>query len=141
MGGFSLSDSHFLHREGHAVDFFGENARREVVGHAFSSDPIESWSHGCASPHSLGVEALMVDQWARPSLSARLESVAGGSRPFTILGLPLTIPCVVHEQSSLCHYDGISYRVSGIDSLIWPFHRLLRVGTTIPFLTFSFLTA
>jgi hypothetical protein len=62
MGGFSLSDSHFLHREGHAVDFFGENARREVVGHTFSSDPIESWSHGCASPPSLGVEALVVDQ-------------------------------------------------------------------------------
>jgi hypothetical protein len=61
MGGFSLSDSHFLHREDHVIDFFGENAQREVVGHAFSSGAIESWSRGCACPPSPGVEAREVD--------------------------------------------------------------------------------
>jgi hypothetical protein len=46
MGGFSLSDSHFLHREDHIIHFFGQNARREVVGRTFSSSAVESWSHG-----------------------------------------------------------------------------------------------
>jgi hypothetical protein len=42
MGGFSLFDLHFLRRGNHINDFFGENDRREVVGHAFSSGAIES---------------------------------------------------------------------------------------------------
>jgi hypothetical protein len=61
MGGFSLSDSHFLRWEDHVIDFFRENARREVVGRAFSFGTVESWSHGCARPPSPGVEARKVD--------------------------------------------------------------------------------
>jgi hypothetical protein len=60
MGGFSLSDSHFQHRGNHVIDFFGENVWREVVGRAFSSGAIESWSHGCTHPPSLGVEVCEV---------------------------------------------------------------------------------
>jgi hypothetical protein len=58
VGGFSLSDSHFLRQRNHVIDFFGEEVRREVVGHAFSSDIIMSWSRGCARLPSSGVEAL-----------------------------------------------------------------------------------
>jgi hypothetical protein len=61
MGGLSLSDSHFLHREDRVIDFFGENAQREVVGHTFSFGTIESWSHGCARLPSPGVKADEVD--------------------------------------------------------------------------------
>jgi hypothetical protein len=63
MGGFSLSDSHFLHRGNCVIDFFGENVRREVVGHTFSSGTVESWNRGCAHPPSLGVEACEVGAW------------------------------------------------------------------------------
>jgi hypothetical protein len=80
----------------------------------------------------------VVDQWARPSLSLRVVPVAGGSQPFTILGQPLTIRCMVHEPSSLCLSDGLSYIVPGINSLIWPFHRLLcRNNNTLPRLFLS----
>jgi hypothetical protein len=61
MGGFSLSDSHFLHQDDHVIDFLGENAQREVVGHTFSTGTFVSWSHGCARPPSPRVEACMVD--------------------------------------------------------------------------------
>jgi hypothetical protein len=60
VGGFSLSDSHFLCRGNHIIDFFGEDVRREVVGHAFSSDVVESWSRGCTHLPSPGVKALDV---------------------------------------------------------------------------------
>jgi hypothetical protein len=42
VSGFSLSDLHFLHQENHVIDFFRENARREVVGHTVPSGTIES---------------------------------------------------------------------------------------------------
>jgi hypothetical protein len=43
------------------------------------------------------------------------------------------ILCVVREWPLLHLPDGISCRVPGIDSLIWPFHNLLHAGTTVPF--------
>jgi hypothetical protein len=63
MGGFSLSDWHFLHQEGRVIDFFGENTQREVVGHTFSSGAIKSWSRGCARPPSPRVKAREVTAW------------------------------------------------------------------------------
>jgi hypothetical protein len=39
---FFLSDSHFQHRRDRVIDLFGEDARREVAGHIFSSGSIES---------------------------------------------------------------------------------------------------
>jgi hypothetical protein len=61
MGGFSLSGSHFLRQKDHVIDFFEEDAQREVVDHTFSSSIVESWSCGCAHQPSLGVEAHEVD--------------------------------------------------------------------------------
>jgi hypothetical protein len=81
----------------------------------------------------------VADRWAGPPLSVRVVPVAGGSLLFSILGLPRTILCVVHEQPSLHLFDGISCRVSGIDSLIWPLHSLLRTETTVPLLASSSL--
>jgi hypothetical protein len=47
--GFSLSDSHFLHRGNHVIDFSREkNAQREVVGWTLSFGTVELCSHGCA---------------------------------------------------------------------------------------------
>jgi hypothetical protein len=60
MGGFSLSNLHFLLRGNHVINLFGENIWREVVGRAFSSSAIELWSHGYTRPPSLGVEARKV---------------------------------------------------------------------------------
>jgi hypothetical protein len=60
MGGFSLTDSHFLRQGNCIIDFFGENVRREVVGRTFSSGTVESWSRGCACPPSLGVKVCEV---------------------------------------------------------------------------------
>jgi hypothetical protein len=41
-GRFFLSDLCFLHRGDRVVDFFGEDAQREVVGCVFSSRAIKS---------------------------------------------------------------------------------------------------
>jgi hypothetical protein len=78
MGGFSLSDSHFLHQEGHAIDFIGENARREVVRCTFSSDPLESCSHGCTRLPSPGVEVREVGACGR-SVGQTLVITEGGA--------------------------------------------------------------
>jgi hypothetical protein len=79
MGGFSLSDSHFLHRGNHVIDFFGENVRREVVGRTFSSSAIESWSCGCARLPSPGVEAHEVGVRGRSLGQAPVVSEGGAS--------------------------------------------------------------
>jgi hypothetical protein len=60
MGGFSLSDSHFLHWGNRIIDSFGENVQRELVGHAFSCGAVESWSRGCTHLPSPGVKAREV---------------------------------------------------------------------------------
>jgi hypothetical protein len=79
MGGFSLSNLHFLHRGNHIIDFFGENVQKEVVGCAFSFGTVKSWSHGCARLPSLGVEAREVGarRWAVGQ--APVVSVGGAS--------------------------------------------------------------
>jgi hypothetical protein len=64
-------------------------------------------------------------RWAWSPLSMRVVLVANGSRLFMILGMPCTIPSMVHKWSSLHLFDSINSRVLGINSLIWPFHSLL----------------
>jgi hypothetical protein len=84
---------------------------------------------------------LMADRWSKPPLSVRVSPIAGGNRPFTVLGLPRMILCAVYVQPPLCLSDGISCIVPGIKSLAWSFHRLLRAGIIVHFLAFSTLDA
>jgi hypothetical protein len=83
----------------------------------------------------------VVDRWARPPLSVRVAPVVGGSHPFTTLCLSHMIPCVAHKRLPLRLFDVLNCRVPGINSLTWPFHSLLHVGSTVPFLALSFSVA
>jgi hypothetical protein len=67
--------------------------------------------------------------------------ITGGSRPFTTLSLWRTISCPVYEWPLLRLSDGISCRVPDIDSLIWPFHHLLRARAIVPLIALSALVA
>jgi hypothetical protein len=68
---------HFPRRGNHIIDFFGENIRREVVGHAFSFGTVESWSHGCVHPPSSGVWVHEVDAHGKSVGQAHLVSEGG----------------------------------------------------------------
>jgi hypothetical protein len=57
-------------------------------------------------------------------LAARVAPVADGGELFVILGTPRMIPGIVHKWPSLRLFGSINSRVSGIDSLILPFHNL-----------------
>jgi hypothetical protein len=56
VNGFSLSELYFLCRGNHIVDFFGENAHREVADRTLPSSTVELWSRGCAHLPSPGVK-------------------------------------------------------------------------------------
>jgi hypothetical protein len=81
--GFSLSDSHFLRRGNHVIDFFGDKM------------PWGKWlaAHFLLAPSCCGVVDARVcllrelrrarlvriaDRWVRPPLSARVAPIAGG---------------------------------------------------------------
>jgi hypothetical protein len=71
-------------------------------------------------------------RWAKPPLSARVAPIAGSSYSFVTLGLPRMISCIVYEWPPHGPSDDISCRVPDTDYLIWPFHHLLHVNSTLP---------
>jgi hypothetical protein len=81
----------------------------------------------------------MADRWAWPPLAVRATQGTHGSEPFTILGMPHTIPSVVHEWSSPHVLGGISSRALDTSSFTQPFHCLPQVGAAVPFLGFILL--
>jgi hypothetical protein len=77
MGRFSLAVSHFLHRGNRIIDFSGEMPEGRLRDACFVLAPSRSRVVG--APVRLFRELMcMTDRWARPPLSARVASVAGG---------------------------------------------------------------
>jgi hypothetical protein len=140
MGGFSLAASHFLCREYHVIDFSRKTPKGRFWAMCFLLAP-SSTGVMIAPVYVLQELMRVVDRWARPPLSVRVAPVVGGSHPFTTLCLSHMIPCVAHKRLPLRLFDVLNCRVPGINSLTWPFHSLLHVGSTVPFLALSFSVA
>jgi hypothetical protein len=83
----------------------------------------------------------MADQWAWPPLAVRVASVACGSEPPATLGTTHMILGVVHKRLSIRLFDSINSEVPDINSLIRPYHNLLRARAAVPYLSFAFPTA
>jgi hypothetical protein len=64
-------------------------------------------------------------RWALSPLVARVASIANGGKLFMTLGMLHIFLGAVYERSSLHLFGSINSRVSGVDSLILPFHSLL----------------
>jgi hypothetical protein len=71
-------------------------------------------------------------RWTKPPLSARVAPIAGSSYSFVTLDLPRMISCAVYEWPPHCPSDDISCRVPDTNYLIWPFHHVLHVNSTLP---------
>jgi hypothetical protein len=72
-------------------------------------------------------------QWAQAPLSARVALITDINRSFIALSLPCTISCTTYKRLSLRLSHGISCRVSGLDSSIQSFRRLLCIGAVVLF--------
>jgi hypothetical protein len=130
MGRFSLALHIFCIGDNHVIDFSRKSETTESRLWAMHFLLVPS-CHGIigASVHLLRESMhawliCMADQWAWSPLAVRAAPVAGGGELFVILGVPRTIPGVVHKESLLRLFGSIYSRVPGIDSLILPFHRL-----------------
>jgi hypothetical protein len=145
MNQFSLSDLHFLHRgitllislermpdgRWQAVDYLLAPSSYGVVG--VSICLLQGLKHARL--------VHMAGRWAKPPLSVKVAPIAGSTKLFVTLSLPRMISCTVYQRPPLHLSDDISCRVPGIDYLICPFHRILRVRTIAPFLAISALIA
>jgi hypothetical protein len=96
----------------------------------------------CLLRDSRRLMLVRVAEWrAKPPLPVRVAPILGGNRPLAIHCLPRMISCTVYKWSPLWLSDSISCRVSDIDSLNCPFHRVLCTRTTVPSHAFSTLVA
>jgi hypothetical protein len=98
------------------------------VGHAFLLVSTRRGVMGVSvrlpwEPKCIGL-LCMADQWAWPPLAVRATSGTRGSEPSTTLGMPRTVPIMVHEQTSPHILGSISSRVPGAGSFTRSSHSL-----------------
>jgi hypothetical protein len=76
----------------------------------------------------------MADRWAWSPVVVKAVLGTRGSEPFLILGMPRSIPGVVHEWSSPHILGCISSEAPSTTCFTRPFHSLPQLGVAMPFL-------